>query len=1204
MAGNRSITVTLRANVADFKNQFDAATKAAEQTTKATEDSAKRSQTAMGQMVRSAQDNRQAWTTAGATLTGFGAAALGGLGLATKAAMDWESSWAGVQKTVDGTAPQMAELEAGLRGLARELPASHQEIAAVAEAAGQLGIETPNVLGFTRTMIDMGEATNLSAEEAATSLARFMNVMGTSQTDVGRLGASVVGLGNNFATTESEIVQMAQRLSGAGAQAGLTEGDVLGMAAAMSSVGIEAEAGGSAMSQTMKRIGKAVDEGGASLDLFAQVSGLTAEQFSTAWNDNPAMALDSFINGLSGVESQGMTTNGVLTELGITGIRESDALLRLSAASGQGADGMSLLAGAVQQGNDEFEKGSALIEEAAKRYETAESKIAMAKNSLVDAGISIGGVFLPVVADVADRVADMAGAFADLPGPVHGAVGALGGIAGTGALAAGAFLLIFPRVMDTVQAFKTLKADNAAVASGLGKVAAAAGVAAGAFAVLNVASSVTESFRDGAEQAELVAAQLLNVSQSGDITAESINGLVSSTVPFGVSVRGVGDALDLIDTDPISAGVEGLTKTLLGVPTTVDVATESLTSLDGALTQLVGGGFLEEFSQSFAEAVKDAEAYGYTAEDLIAQMPGLREVLTPIATEMGLQADNATLAKIAMEGLDPAVVSAASGMEDGAAAASELEEELSGVEQAATDAAAATEDYYKSLRDLSNEFITAERAAMDYKESLKEAGKAVDENGKHWEDGTKAADANKVALLDLADQALKTADSLSAEGKSGTFLEKAREDLIDVATEMTGSKELAEEYVDQLLGTPEEIETLVKLETDQAKADWAALWDDLGYNPPEVPISADTAPAEGEWDEFTTGILSEEPPEVPVDADTSGAQEEVTIWGSQVGDVYTAPVPVAADIEPASNEVNRLALAVNSAGGTITINGNTVPADASLDTIMGIINNSDGTVTIDGTTYPADEALDAAIEAINRSGGTVTIDGNNDPANSATDSAKGHADNSTGTIDVDAATGGAESDITDTARPRSSHITASASTGSANSAINNAARPRTAVISVMQKFVGGSASGSATIKKAAGGAVHGPGTGTSDSIPAMLSNNEHVFTANEVSRAGGHQAVYSLRQQLLAGAKTLHLATGGGVENGSVAPVQYAPAYQQAPPQQSGPSTLTLDGAALGALADAVRTGASQATLTMSDRVAASTYQRGASASRAYGGKK
>src|SRR5690606_27654269 len=153
--------------------------------------------------------------------------------MAAKASMDWESSWAGVLKTVDGSPAQLKAVEDGLRGLARELPASHQEIAAVAEAAGQLGVETDSVVKFTRTMINLGETTNLSAEEAATSLARFSNIMGTSQDDVDRLGSTLVGLGNNFATTEGEIMAMGMRLSGIGAQLGLTEGDVLGLAAAM-----------------------------------------------------------------------------------------------------------------------------------------------------------------------------------------------------------------------------------------------------------------------------------------------------------------------------------------------------------------------------------------------------------------------------------------------------------------------------------------------------------------------------------------------------------------------------------------------------------------------------------------------------------------------------------------------------------------------------------------------------------------------------------------------------------------------------------------------------------------------------------------------------------------------------------------------------------------------------------------------------------
>jgi len=62
---------------------------------------------------------------------------------------------------------------------------------------------------------------------------------------------------------------------------------------------------------------------------------------------------------------------------------------------------------------------------------------------------------------------------------------------------------------------------------------------------------------------------------------------------------------------------------------------------------------------------------------------------------------------------------------------------------------------------------------------------------------------------------------------------------------------------------------------------------------------------------------------------------------------------------------------------------------------------------------------------------------------------------------------------------------------------------------------------------AAGGSVEGEGTGTSDSIPAMLSNGEHVLTASDVKKAGGQSAVYRLRERIQSG--TLQLATGGEV---------------------------------------------------------------------------
>ncbi|MFF0636674.1 tape measure protein [Nocardia sp. NPDC004151] len=66
--------------------------------------------------------------------------------------------------------------------------------------------------------------------------------------------------------------------------------------------------------------------------------------------------------------------------------------------------------------------------------------------------------------------------------------------------------------------------------------------------------------------------------------------------------------------------------------------------------------------------------------------------------------------------------------------------------------------------------------------------------------------------------------------------------------------------------------------------------------------------------------------------------------------------------------------------------------------------------------------------------------------------------------------------------------------------------------------------------RATGGSINGAGTGTSDSIPALLSHGEHVWTAREVDAVGGQSAMYGLRARALAGG--LRFATGGGVPGG------------------------------------------------------------------------
>lgn len=378
-----------------------------------------------------------------------------GVTAVTAAAISWESAFAGVKKTSDEVVDSNGnvvysydDLEASLRNLANELPSTHSEIAAVAEAAGQLGIQTENVSAFTKVMIDLGESTNMSAETAATELARFANITQMSQDKFSNLGSALVDLGNNFATTESEISAMALRLAGAGAQIGMSEGDILGFAAALSSVGVEAEAGGSAFSKVMinmqlavekgtgafeelkshaddqgvswerlvsavrnggkeltgvskemgltsaelKKMYKEADNSKTSLEQFADVAGMTSDKFSDMFKSNPSEAIMKFVEGLGKAEEQGSSAISVLDSMGITEVRLRDSLLRAANASG-------VFAGAVEMGNEAFGENTALAEEAGKRYETTESKLKMLRNEAVNAAIDLGGPFVDALRD-------------------------------------------------------------------------------------------------------------------------------------------------------------------------------------------------------------------------------------------------------------------------------------------------------------------------------------------------------------------------------------------------------------------------------------------------------------------------------------------------------------------------------------------------------------------------------------------------------------------------------------------------------------------------------------------------------------------------------------------------------------------------------------------------------------------------------------
>ncbi|WP_372728977.1 phage tail tape measure protein [Nocardioides sp.] len=587
-----------------------------------------------------AQKQQRAMQDVGRVAVGFGATMAAGLGLAVKAAMDWESSWAGVTKTVSGSERELAQLEQGLRGLTRVLPASHQEIAAVAEAAGQLGVEIDSVVEFTRTMVNLGETTNLSAEEAATSLAQLMNVMNTAPEDVGRLGAALVELGNNGASTEADIVKMASYITGSAALIGASESDVLALANTMTSLGINAERGGGVMTRTMQDIYSAVQTGGDQLEGFARTAGMSSAEFARAFEADPIRAIGAFTDGLAAAKDRGENVVGMLADLGIKGTQDTAVLLQMASAQGMVTENLDL-------GNSAWEQNNALVEEAAKRYDTTAAQLEIARNGIAEAGIEIGEVLLPVLASLAEGVADVAQWFADLPDPVQKVLAALGSVAAVGGLAGGAFLLLAPRVMETYRSFRELSASAPGVASGLGKVGKAAGIAGVVVALGHAIGGLIDSMGDAPATMEETTQALLGMETSmesldamfqrggADLWSEDINGLADAA-------RELTDPSLLNRLDDFGGSVGSLVGlgSADGRPERAALI-EQLHGIGDALGLMVDSGSADLAAEQFDHLAAEWKKGGGTVDELMELMPGYQEALDGIANEQELAAQTA-----------------------------------------------------------------------------------------------------------------------------------------------------------------------------------------------------------------------------------------------------------------------------------------------------------------------------------------------------------------------------------------------------------------------------------------------------------------------------------------------------------------------------------------------------------------------------------
>jgi TP901 family phage tail tape measure protein len=507
--------------------------------------------------------------TAGFAAAAIGGAIAAGLVTATKAAIDFESAFAGVRKTVDATEDEFAVLSAEIRNLAREIPLSANELAKIAEIAGQLGIQKDAIAEFTEVIAKLGFASDLTGEEAATMLAQFINITGLDPGSIGNLSATIVDLGNNSATSEKKILELGLRISAAGTIAGLADAEILGIAAAFASVGTKAEAGGTVISRVLlgmndavivagegiagltksydlnkeellalaaqvqevaasggslaalvestgltktqlEQLAESVNDSGQRMALFAETAGKSAQEFAEAWREDPAVAFEQFVLGLERVQAEGRSMGTLLDDLGLKGVRIADIM-------GRGALASDKLSGSIQRGLKSFSEAIALNVEFEKRLQTLASQIQLLINDLTELAIVIGEKITPVLKELIPLVRDFVGWVIDFTKEHPLFVGGI--LASSAALAA--FLLALAPVLIALPGLMTLFGGTATAAAG----AATAG--AGVSAAYATAATVLE----GAVPAAAAAA-----TTSIAVLATTVATAVAAVVSWGLAI--------------------------------------------------------------------------------------------------------------------------------------------------------------------------------------------------------------------------------------------------------------------------------------------------------------------------------------------------------------------------------------------------------------------------------------------------------------------------------------------------------------------------------------------------------------------------------------------------------------------------------------------------------------------------------------------
>ncbi|EAH6142727.1 TPA: phage tail tape measure protein [Campylobacter jejuni] len=353
-------------------------------------------------------------------------------------AISFESAMADVRKVVNfDEGDDIKKMSADILKMTRVLPATAEELAAIAAAGGQIGLGSKDVREFTGLVTKMKVAFDMSAEDVGDSVAKIKNILGISLKDMEDLGDSINNLSDNSASKAREIIDVMKRTAAAGKQIGFTKEQIAALSSSFISLGKGPEVAGTAINSLYRVLATADNMGTKTESAFAKL-GISGAFLKQASFDDPQKALDMFLQRISKLDQKEQM--GVLVD--IFGREFADDMATL-------VGGLDTYKEALKNAGDEAKKGS-LQREFDTRAATTENSIILMKNAFNSLAVNLGSVFLPAISWVSAGISYLVNSITYITGLVPGLNGVLGGLIAT-------FLLAKPAVLAYAIAKNYLK---------------------------------------------------------------------------------------------------------------------------------------------------------------------------------------------------------------------------------------------------------------------------------------------------------------------------------------------------------------------------------------------------------------------------------------------------------------------------------------------------------------------------------------------------------------------------------------------------------------------------------------------------------------------------------------------------------------------------------------------------------------------------